>query len=94
MSRSDMFSAGHVAAASSIVEFPAREDLQQIGPLLAPTFPDVVVSKRRTRKVDSSPTRARRFLGGTRNHSRIVRSRSFWATLSCVNAPAKPPQLK
>jgi len=53
MSRSEMFSAGHRADASSIVEFRAGGDLQRIGPLLARTFPDVLVSKRRLRKVES-----------------------------------------
>jgi len=53
MSRSELFSEGHSADASSIVDFPAGRDLQRIGPLLARTFPDVVVSKRRMRKVES-----------------------------------------
>jgi len=35
MSRSEFFSAGHGADASSIVEFPANGGLQRIGPLLA-----------------------------------------------------------
>jgi len=53
MSRSELFSADHGVDASSIVEFPAGGDLKRIGPLLARTFPDVVVSKRRLRKVES-----------------------------------------
>jgi hypothetical protein len=53
MTRSEVFSAGHGADASTIVEFPAGGDLQRIGPLLARAFPDVVVSKRRMRKVES-----------------------------------------
>jgi len=53
MSRSELFSADHGAEASSIVEFASGGDLQRIGPLLTRTFPDVVVSKRRMRKVES-----------------------------------------
>src|ERR1041384_5369610 len=53
MSRSELFSADHRADASSIIDLPASGDLQRIGPLLARTFPDVVVSKPRMRKVES-----------------------------------------
>jgi len=53
MSHSGLFSACHAADASSIIDFPAGKDFQRIGPLLARTFPDAVVSKRRMRKVES-----------------------------------------
>jgi len=53
MSRSELSSASHGVDASRIVEFPATGDLHRIGTLLARTFPDVVASKRRMRKVES-----------------------------------------
>ena len=53
MKRSELFSAGQGTDASGTVEFPAGGDLHRIGPLLARTFPDVVTSKRRMRKVES-----------------------------------------
>jgi len=53
MSRSELSSASHGVDASRIVEFPATGDLHRIGALLARTFPDVVASKRRMRKVES-----------------------------------------
>jgi len=53
MNRSELFPASYGADASSRVEFPASGDLQRIGAVLARTFPYVIVSKRRIRKVES-----------------------------------------
>ena len=53
MSRSDFVWASHEADGSGIVEFRRVGRLQRIAPALARTFPDLVVSKRRMRKVES-----------------------------------------
>lgn len=53
MSRSECAPACHGADASGRVEFRPGGGLQRIGPLVPRTFPDVLVSKRRMRKVES-----------------------------------------
>jgi hypothetical protein len=94
--RSELLSEDHGADCSSIFEFLADGDLQPIGPLLARTFPDVVVSKRQMRKVESiecvrlKQETARQNLGFSSRllYSAVCRSGVLPQAVCCTSAEA------